>query len=97
MMKRVCTWHLHLGSIEGLAWQNELDKGSVATVGADCVVNLFRLVGLSCDLVTGSEKRVYSTECNLNQLVNLRNKIYEGLKAEVKIRGNISIYYGNSS
>lgn len=46
MLERVCTGQLHLGSIEGLAWQNQLDSGSLATVGADCVVNLFRLVGL---------------------------------------------------
>ena len=35
---------LHCGSIEGLAWQEDHENGScVATVGADCVVNLFRI------------------------------------------------------
>lgn len=43
-LDRVWRGQLHLGSIEGLAWQDQVDGGSLATVGADCVVNLFRLV-----------------------------------------------------
>ncbi len=33
---------LHLGSIEGLAWQDKQDGGSLVTVGGDCIVNLFK-------------------------------------------------------
>ena len=39
--QRLARGKIHLGSIEGLAWQN---KGScLATIGADCVVNMFKL------------------------------------------------------
>ena len=39
--ERLARGKLHLGSIEGLAWQEE--GSCLATVGADCVVNLFKL------------------------------------------------------
>ena len=46
---------LHLGSIEGLAWQNHAPGGpSLVTVGGDCIVNLFRYTLCSVAL-KGSE------------------------------------------
>lgn len=39
---RVWNSKLHLGSVEGLAWQHMMNGGSVATVGGDCTVNLFQ-------------------------------------------------------
>jgi len=36
---------LHLGSIEGLAWKDHAPDGpSLATVGGDCIVNMFKYV-----------------------------------------------------
>lgn len=40
--KRLARGKVHLGSIEGLAWQNN-GGHCLATVGADCVVNMFKL------------------------------------------------------
>lgn len=45
-LRRSWSGKLHLGSVEGLAWQDEAavdGGGSIATVGADCVVNLFKI------------------------------------------------------
>ena len=39
--KRLARGKIHLGSIEGLAWQKE--GRCLATVGADCVVNMFKI------------------------------------------------------
>ena len=38
---RVACGRIHCGSIEGLTWNKS--TGSLATVGADCVVHLFEL------------------------------------------------------
>lgn len=46
LLERRWKGKLHLGSVEGLAWQNKVDGGSVVTVGGDCIVNLFRLTCL---------------------------------------------------
>ena len=43
LLRRVWKGKVHLGSVEGLAWQDVADGGDVATVGADCIVNLFKL------------------------------------------------------
>ena len=39
--KRIVCRRMHCGSIEGLA--ANMDNGTLVTVGADCVVHLFRL------------------------------------------------------
>ena len=44
LLQRRWKGKLHLGSVEGLAWQDMVDEGSIATVGGDCVVNLFKIV-----------------------------------------------------
>ena len=44
LLQRRWKGKLHLGSVEGLAWQEAVGGGSIATVGADCIVNLFKLV-----------------------------------------------------
>jgi len=39
--RRVTQGKIHCGSIEGLAW--DATNSCIATVGADCVVHMFRL------------------------------------------------------
>ena len=43
-LERLWKGKLHLGSVEGLTWQDKVGGGGVVTVGADCVVNLLRIV-----------------------------------------------------
>lgn len=43
-LQRLWKGKVHLGSVEGLAWQDKVAEGGVATVGADCIVNLLKIV-----------------------------------------------------
>ena len=42
-LERLWKGKVHLGSIEGLGWQDREGGGSVVTVGADCIVNLLEI------------------------------------------------------
>ena len=45
-LQRLWKGKLHLGSVEGLTWHHQTGcgGGSIATVGADCIVHLFNIV-----------------------------------------------------